>query len=107
MYEYTARFVSITDADTIVVDIDLGFRVWWNAQKLRLLGLDAPERNTEEGKVAIAFTTQWFVDHGTIFTIRTFKDKSDSFGRWLAYIIAKDGAILNSDLLSSGNAKVY
>ena len=43
MYEYRAKVRGVYDADTITVDIDLGFGIIYTGQKLRLLGIDAPE----------------------------------------------------------------
>jgi len=52
-YIYNARLVSVTDGDTIVVDLDLGFRLTLR-QNVRLLGIDAPEKGTVLGKAARA-----------------------------------------------------
>lgn len=47
-----ATVVRAIDADTIVVDLDLGWRVFRNGERLRIAGLFSPERNTAEGKIA-------------------------------------------------------
>ena len=43
MFEYKAIVISVYDADTITVDIDLGFHIWARSEKIRLFGIDAPE----------------------------------------------------------------
>ena len=43
MFEYKAIVTGVYDADTITVDIDLGFNIWSRGEKIRLFGIDAPE----------------------------------------------------------------
>ena len=48
MYEYRAYVRKVYDGDTITVDIDLGFGIVVQGQKIRLLRLNAPEIRGEE-----------------------------------------------------------
>ena len=65
MYRYNCRVVKIVDGDTVDVDIDLGFGVWLNNQRIRISGIDAPENRTrdleekEAGQVAAAFVEKY------------------------------------------------
>jgi micrococcal nuclease len=43
MYTYKAAVIDVTDGDTIVVDIDLGFGVWLRKQSIRMAKINAPE----------------------------------------------------------------
>ena len=43
MFEYRAHIIKVYDGDTVTADIDLGFNVILKKQKLRLIGIDAPE----------------------------------------------------------------
>lgn len=109
MYEYAARLIRLVDADTLILDIDLGMNIWLNSQRIRLAGLNAPELATDEGKAAAAWVRDWLTRHaysGTV-TIRTQKDRSDNYGRLLATVAAQDGAVLNSELLAAGHADVW
>ena len=57
MYEYKCVLRRIIDGDTIVVDIDLGFKVFLQKEKVRLFGINTPEsrtRNLEEKKLGLA-----------------------------------------------------
>jgi micrococcal nuclease len=45
----------VVDGDTIELDLDLGWRVYRNLEHLRILGINAPEKNTKAGKAAKAF----------------------------------------------------
>jgi micrococcal nuclease len=109
MYEYAARLVRTIDADTWVLDVDLGLSVWAHGRRIRALGIDAPEMSTEAGRAAKAWVEAWFTEHcpdGTL-TVRTIKDRADSFGRYLGTLTAPDGACLNTELLTAGQAVVY
>lgn len=126
MYEYCGRLISMTDADTLRVEIvlideqrDLGFGIARHMhetvpQKLRLYGVQAPERYTTAGKAATAWVLQWLTEHcpDGVFTVNTFKgsyglDKQEKYGRYLAIITAPDGQRLNDDLVATGNAVPY
>ena len=57
MFEYKCKLVKVVDGDTVDVDIDLGFGVWLQNQRIRLYGIDAPESRTsdaEEKKYGLA-----------------------------------------------------
>lgn len=58
VYRYRARCLRIIDADTLDVEVDLGFRTHIRTP-LRLLGLNAPERTTEAGRSAIGWVALW------------------------------------------------
>ena len=36
------------DGDTVDVDIDLGFGVWLNDERVRIIGIDTPESRTSD-----------------------------------------------------------
>jgi micrococcal nuclease len=48
MYEYRATIVRVVDGDTVDVDIDLGFEVTLKKQRIRLIGIDAPETRSKD-----------------------------------------------------------
>lgn len=112
MYEYRAALISIHDGDTIWMAVDLGCGITLKMDT-RLNGLDAAELATAPGKVALAFVQQWFTEHPGPYVVNTIKtkdgaDKKEKYGRFLvASIASPDGHNLNSDLLSTGNAKPY
>jgi micrococcal nuclease len=101
LYWYEAHLVSFYDADTLTLDIDLGFGVWLKSQKVRLYRIDAWEiRGSEKkmGKAAKDFVQRAF-DHaarvngeGAVVTplyIRTHKDRKGKYGRWLAEVFVE------------------
>ena len=99
MYEYGIRLLRVVDADTIRADIDMGFRAWLHDATLRLLRINAPEMNTQEGKDAAVWLAQYLMGGKLIAT--TYK--GDSFGRWLAEI-TKDGENVSDALVAAGQA---
>ena len=107
MYEYRAKVRGVYDADTITVDIDLGFGIIYTGQKLRLLGIDAPEvrgKERPEGIKSRDALRDKILDKDII--IRTSKDKKGKYGRWLATIILDD-VNLNEWLIAEGYAEEY
>lgn len=104
-YVRNARLLRVIDGDTFDLDIDLGFRIWFQV-RVRLLGVNCPEvtgPTKDAGLRAKTFAAAWLGSYRTI-KVRTHLDERDSFGRALAEIEGEDGANLASALLSSGNA---
>lgn len=108
-YVYAATLRRVVDADTLDITADLGWRIY-TQQRVRLLGVDAPERHTPEGRAAIAWVADWFLDHApnqaVLLQTRKPADQ-DSFGRYLAYVVAGDGHCLNRDLINANIATPY
>ena len=48
MYEYRCEIVRVVDGDTVDINIDLGFGVWLNDERVRLMGVDTPESRTSD-----------------------------------------------------------
>lgn len=107
MYEYKARITRVIDGDTVQATISLGFHLT-STHRLRLLGIDTPERGQDGYAEATARLVELIEQHeddeGYIL-IRTAKD--DSFGRWLANLVGSDGVTLNERMVEEGFAKVY
>ncbi|MDD9938460.1 MAG: DUF1016 N-terminal domain-containing protein, partial [Myxococcales bacterium] len=56
-YLYRASLDRIVDADTLILDVDLGFGVS-KRQRLRLAHIDTPPVDTELGQAALSFVTE-------------------------------------------------
>jgi micrococcal nuclease len=84
MFEYRGKVLDVHDGDTITVDIDLGLDVQLRGQKVRLRGIQSPELNTDEGKAAQRYLEALLKDQCVL--IRTFKDRREKFGRYLAEV---------------------
>ena len=117
-FAYRFAVDRVIDGDTIEGDIDLGFSVKLDDQRLRLLRVNTPERKgptRAAGDKAKAFTERWLANHANI-VIRSRKrdpkhaDK-DAFGRYLVEVFGDDEGgrqeCLNDALLDSGNAVLF
>src|SRR5579885_3227048 len=108
MYEYRGRITRVIDGDTVEAEIDLGFHVSLTVT-LRLAGINAPEtKGTERprGLVATRSLDSLITDltGGTRhLTVRTQKDVTEKYGRYLAVLIAGD-VNLNDRMLADGHA---
>lgn len=95
MYQYRCVIKNIVDGDTVDVDIDLGFDVWLNNQRVRLYGIDTPEsrtRDSEEkkyGKLASEYVAK-HLEVGKPAVLKTHKDDKGKFGRILGEFLVHD-----------------
>lgn len=107
-YMYDAWLIDLVDGDTLHCGVSPGFDFALNLT-VRFYGINAPEMSTPEGKTAKAYAAQWFQTHcpDGKFVLATVKDRREKYGRYLGSIIAKDGANLNDEMVSSGNAVAY
>lgn len=115
---FRARLGKVVDGDTQDYFIDLGLR-GYRVERMRLLGIDAPEVRgieREAGKAATIWVADWLargMAEATVeqrewpFVLRTLKDP-DAFGRWLARVWrVSDGQELGPAMLLAGQATVW
>lgn len=93
----------VIDGDTFWID---------DAEKVRLIGIDAPEsRNTGRkkigyyGKEAKAFLKSYL--SGKKVELKFDVGHRDQYHRLLAYVYLEDGTFLNAELVKQGYATVY
>jgi micrococcal nuclease len=117
-FAYRFSVDRVIDGDTIDGDIDLGFSVHLDDQRLRLLRVNTPERKGSTraaGDRAKAFTERWLANHANIVIRSRKRDRQhaerDSFGRYLVEVYGDDEGgrqeCLNDSLLQSGNAVLF
>jgi micrococcal nuclease len=102
-YQYRATIHRVVDGDTVDVWVDLGFRVITH-QRLRLFGIDTPERGQPGWKEAGDYL-RGLLPENSIVTIET--EKGDKYGRWIATVINESGEDVNKSMIESGLAKYY
>ena len=115
-YEYRAKLIRVVDGDTIDFEIDLGLNTLVRI-RTRVFGVDTPETYGEKhdsdeyrkGVVAKAATLSYInesKDDDGYVLVKTFKDKTGKYGRWLADVrpLRKPGS-LTEHLLKGGYAK--
>ncbi len=91
------KVVGITDGDTISVLCD-GF-----VEKIRLTGIDCPEKGQAFGQRAKQFAAE--LAFGKMVTIQY--TKVDRYGRILGDVVLPSGKILNQELIRAGYAWHY
>lgn len=104
MFEYSAEIIKVVDGDTVHANVDLGFNVHVE-MTLRLMGINAPEKVTAEGKAAKKHLESLLPT--TSVVIRTLRDKREKYGRYLAYVIRPDGVNVNDEMVVAGHAVLY
>ena len=111
MYTYSAQVTKIIDGDTIEIDLDLGFGVWYRNQRVRLNGIDTPESRTKDkdekirGELSKSKLKE-LVENKNV-KITTAIDPDDKFGRILGNIETKDGINVNEWLITNNYAVAY
>lgn len=101
-YTYRAKIDRVIDGDTVVLTVDLGFRIF-HTGPMRLHGIDSPERGKEGWSEAKAHLESLIGD-GNV-TIGTYKNP-EKYGRWLCVI--HHGMInVNDAMVEDGFATRY
>jgi micrococcal nuclease len=97
-----AQIVRVGDGDTVLIE---------GSQKVRLLGIDAPELERDgqpadflahKAKAELARLIQ-----GRRVRLEYDHLRYDQYGRLLAYLFLPDGTLVNAELVRQGLAKVY
>ena len=111
LHHYKAKVLDVYDGDTVRVEIDLGFGMSWKGSdgrgiSIRLYGLNTPEvrgSEREQGLISRDRLREQILDQ--YITLKTIKDKTGKYGRYLGILIKKDGTNLNEWLISEGLAE--
>ena len=100
-FVYNEIVTSVYDGDTITCDIDCGFGVILQKQKVRLYGLNTPEVRGEEKVEGIISRDKLRekIDKKNVH-LETIKDKKGKYGRYLG-IIHLNGENINDWLIEN------
>lgn len=114
MFHYKATLDRVVDGDTVDLNVDLGFKLT-KTVRIRLYGVDTPERGQPGWAEATRYVEAWFQSLKGRCEVHT--EKTGKYGRWLGTVYAEIGTgieggivetkTLNQALLDSGRAKVY
>ena len=101
---FTLRGVvsSVTDGDTIVVELTSGKR-----ERVRLIGIDAPERGRCYSSSATAAARRLADGRAVVLRGDSTQATRDRYGRLLAYVWLPGGRDLGYGLVRGGFAKAY
>ncbi len=107
LYTYNAQIERVVDGDTLWTLVHLT-GTQWRREKLRLRGIDCPERGTPAGDAATRYV-QTQVRQARRLVVTT--TKPDKWDRYLCdvYLVPADGPelFLNNRLLELGHARLY
>ncbi len=108
MFEYKAIVTAVYDADTITVDIDLGFNIWARGEKIRLFGINAPEvRGPErpEGLKSRDWLRERILEKEIV--LKSHKAGKGKYGRWLGdiFLPGSTSNSLNNQMIGLGLAE--
>lgn len=101
-FVYAAIVLRWVDGDTVDVLVDVGFRAS-RTERLRLRGIDTPERG-QPGYTDATDAAHAHAPGGSDVVIRTYSDKAETFGRFVADIWTEDGLHINAALVNEGFA---
>lgn len=102
-WDYSVYVHKVVDGDTIDLEVDVGFYLTTRV-RVRLIGIDTPERGQAGWADGTAFTSRWLAARFGKLRARTYK--TDSFGRWIADVYAGDEH-LSVALVEGGYAVPY
>jgi micrococcal nuclease len=111
-YTYNAVVRRVIDGDSIVVDIDLGFKIHISGQTIRLAGIDTPESRSKDPKekaqgVLSTRRLKTLLPVGGSVLIRTDITDLEKYGRLLAEVLKTDGVSVNKVMIDEGYAVPY
>ncbi len=92
-----AKVIKVYDGDTIKVILNK------KIEKVRLIGIDCPERDEVGFWQALNFTKRLTLHKKVL--IEYDEEKRDKYGRLLVYLFLEDGRFVNEEILKEGHGK--
>jgi len=109
---YRIKVDRVVDGDTLVISFHLGLGIWLDEQKVRLIGINAPEMKGEskaKGEKVKLYLAKLIASAEDII-VRTDEKKKGKYGRFLVVVYGKYGGKwqnLNQKLVQVGAAVEY
>jgi len=109
---YKCIIQRIVDGDTVDVDIDLGFGIWLRKERVRIAGIDTPEKRTRdlvEKVFGLAATAKahTLIPEGSACIVRTRRDKAGKYGRTMGDFVLEDGRLYTDIMVETHHAVPY
>ncbi len=103
---YRGKVVNVIDGDTIDVQLNRGFDDF-TVKRFRLSGINAPEmKDVPKGEEAKNTLSSMILNKPVI--VKTKKDQTDRYGRFLGTIYLYEGQInVNEQMVKIGKATIY
>ena len=109
---YKCVIQRIVDCDTVDIDIDLGFGIWIRKERVRVAGIDTPEKRTRdkiEKMFGLAATAKahTLIPEGSECIVRTRRDKAGKYGRTMGDFVMTDGRLYTEVMVETHHAVPY
>lgn len=102
------KVVEVNDGDTLTIVTDSYFGVLTKTERVRLIGIDAPELAQEPwGRKAKSHLRRIIKESDWRVKIEFDVQQRDRYGRILAYLWDKNGRMINYLMIRDGYAMVY
>ncbi len=99
---------NVHDGDTVSIRIKSLFGIATTTEKVRLIGIDAPEfRDEPWGRRAKKHLKKLINESGGSVYLEYDLDRRDKYGRLLAYLWDKKGRMINERMIEDGYAVVF
>ena len=85
----------VHDGDTVSIRVSSFARIPIRTERVRLIGIDAPELEQEWGWHAKRYLKKILSESDWIVSVETDVEQRDKYGRLLAYLWDKDGRMIN------------
>ena len=99
--EESVELVRVVDGDTVIIKIND------KEESVRLIGINAPEKNECYSKEATDELKKILVDKNIKIETDESQNDKDKYDRLLRYIYLEDGTFVNEKLVKDGFAKEY
>lgn len=99
---FNCNVLKWVDGDTVDLDVDMGFSIW-SKQRIRLSGIDTPEKG-EENYTEATNKAKEIAPIGIAAVL--FSHGKDKYGRYIGELKVNN-VIVNEALIESGLAKPY
>ena len=100
------------DGDTVDVDIDLGFGIWLRKERVRIAGIDTPEKRTRDkvekvfGLAATAKAHE-LIPEGSQCIVRTRRDRAGKYGRTMGDFVLENNRLYTEIMVETHHAVPY
>lgn len=102
------RVTEVHDGDTISIKIKSFAGIPLKTERVRLIGIDAPELKQEPwGRASKRYLKKLMSESDWIVSIEFDVEQRDKYGRLLCYIWDKKGQLINEKMLENGYALLY
>jgi micrococcal nuclease len=102
------RVVEVNDGDTISIKVNSFLGVTTKIERLRLIGIDAPELKQEPwGRISKRYLKKLISESDWVISVEFDIEKRDKYGRLLGYVWDKTGRLINEKMLEDGYAVLY